>query len=692
MFLLFTIFIGYGYSQSVKSVSPLLTTGWAQTCYYNDSCPEDINGSCGHTRTGCGATAMAQILKYYNYPVNGDGFHSYTDPEYGEISADFENTFYNWVQMPNYLNSSNSTDEVAAVAQLMLHCGVAVEMDYGASSSSSGTTAIRNSFPDFFRYSSKAQLIRNSHFPDSTWKNILKNELDNGRPVFYGITSGTGGHFIVLDGYTCDDYFHFNWGYGTGYNKKLTELPPIQEAVIGIEPIPEVTNLSAKFIARFNRFDDGSGTGEYQNNRTIQYLIAPPGADSIALFFSRFSTQSGYDYFRIYDGDTTGGPLLGEYCGFNLPPHLVSSSGKILIEFSTDSTTVCKGWEVGYSAYITGAVSGLKIITDSIGAFDDGSGTAYYQSHTDAYWLISPPGASSVTLSFNSFNTEFSCDYLWVFDGDNISSCNLLGVFSGTSLPPDLTALSGKMLLHFNSDFSTTRPGWNVSFTSEFEKKELELKVFLEGPFRDSVMTTDLAEKSILPLSQPFNRHPWNYYGDESVSAIPVEAVDWVLVELCDTTGAPLATQETMIERLAAFLLNDGSIAGMDGFSAPTFNHSVTHSLFVVIRHRNHLSIMSANPLTEINNSYSYDFSSGIDKVFGGNVAYRQLSPEIWGMVVGDANSDGAVDSADILIWRPQAGESGYFQADFNFDSQIENRDKDDYWLNNSGMESQIPQ
>lgn len=349
-------------------------------------------------------------------------------------------------------NSSNSTDEVAAVAQLMLHCGVAVEMDYESSSSSSGTTAIRNSFPDIFRYSSKAQLIRNSHFPDSTWKNILKNELDNGRPVFYEITSGTGGHFIVLDGFTDDDYFHFNWGYGTGYNKKLTELPPIQEAVIGIEPIPEVTNLSAEFIARFNRFDDGSGTGEYQNNRTIQYLIAPSGADSIALFFSRFSTQSGYDYFRIYDGDTTGAPLMGEYCGFNLPPHLVSSSGKILIEFSTDSTTVFKGWEVGYSAYITGAVSGLKIITDSTGAFDDGSGTAYYQSHTDAYWFISPPEASSVTLSFNSFNTEFSCDYLWVFDGDNISSCNLLGVFSGTSLPPDLTALSGKMLLHFNSD------------------------------------------------------------------------------------------------------------------------------------------------------------------------------------------------------------------------------------------------
>lgn len=693
LYFLFSAFLfGEGFSQSVKSISPLLTTGWAQACYYNDSCPEDINGNCGHALTGCGATAMAQILKYHNYPVNGIGYHSYTDPDYGIISADFENSYYDWSNMPDILNSSSSSEEVAAVAQLMFHCGVAVEMDYAAGSSYSGTTSIRNAFPDYFRYSSKAQLLRNSHFPDSTWKQILRNELDNGRPVFYGISSGTGGHFIVLDGYSDNDYFHFNWGYGTGYNKMLSELPAVQEAIIGIEPLPLVNDLSADFIARFNRFDDGSGTEDYDSNQTIHYVIEPPDADSIAVFFSKFSTQTGKDYFKIYDGDTTTAPLIGEFCGNNLPPHIISSSGKIYIEFASDDSITDTGWEMAYSAFIPGSVSGLQVITDSSGTFDDGSGAAYYQSHTDAYWLISPPDASSVTISFNSFNTEFSCDYLWVYDGDNIAPGNLLGVFSGTSLPPGLTATSGKMLLHFNSDFSTTRPGWNISFTSEFEKITLDLKVFLEGPFKDSTMDTQLTGLPNFPLSQPFNRHPWNYYGNETISAIPANIVDWVLVELRDTTDASLATEETVIERKAALLLNDGTIVNTDGSSLLTLAHSAIPSFFTVIYHRNHLPVISSTVLIESDGIYTYDFTTGAEKVYGGEAGYKQLSSSLWGMVSGDANADGIVDSTEILVWKPSAGEQGYFKTDFNLDSQIENKDKDDHWLNNTGKESYVPE
>ncbi|MCD4730375.1 MAG: C10 family peptidase, partial [Bacteroidales bacterium] len=93
--ILFVIFSVNLYSQS-KGVDPLLTTYWAQACYYNDSCPEDPGGSCGHARTGCGATAMAQILKYFNFPENGIGFHSFYHPTYGNISANFENTYYDW--------------------------------------------------------------------------------------------------------------------------------------------------------------------------------------------------------------------------------------------------------------------------------------------------------------------------------------------------------------------------------------------------------------------------------------------------------------------------------------------------------------------------------------------------------------------------------------------------------------------
>jgi hypothetical protein len=248
------------------------------------------------------------------------------------------------------------------------------------------------------------------------------------------------------------------------------------------------------------------------------------------------------------------------------------------------------------------------------------------------------------------------------------------------------------MLLHFNSDFSTTRPGWEISFTSEFEKTKLELRVFLEGPFKDSAMTTDLADINILPLSQPFNCHPWNYYGDESVSSIPVSAVDWILIELRDTTEAVFASGETVIARQAAFLSDDGTLTGTDGLSTLSFNRSITHSLYVVVRHRNHLSIMSANPLSSVNNIYYYDFTTGTDKVFGGAAGYKQLSGTFWGMATGDFNSNGKVDSADISVWKLQAGEYGYYQTDVNHNSEVDNKDKNDFWLNNYGMESQVPE
>ena len=703
---------------TIISIEPLLTTYWGQSCYYNDLCPVDSNGNCYHARAGCGATAMTQILKYYNYPETGVGTKSFYHPVYGNLSANFESTNYDWQNMPVSLSGSSPPEEIYAVAQLMYHFGVAIEMDYGPGASSSGSTSIRDAIFDFFNYSSNAQLIRKSFFSDSAWKVILINELEASRPMFYCISSGSGGHFIVCDGYYLDAqdsiYFHFNWGYANGYYKLLSELPPVQEAIIGIEPNTENAYTNNNFFARHCRFDDGSGINTYKDSLYSRYLINPAEANSIALFFSDFKTESGFDYLRIYDGDTTGAGLLGEYSGNNLPPHLVSSGGEMLLEFITNDSIESDGWEINYSGEYPDVTSGLHIITDSTGTLDDGSGTGYYGNHIDAFWLIQPTEASSVTISFNTFNTEFSCDYLRVYDGDNTSPENLLGAFSGTSLPPDLTANSGKMLFHFNTDFSTTRPGWEVSFISDFEKIFLDLKVFLEGPFNGVDMNTDLsAETSVkagltgnpelvegLPLSQPFNIHPWNYFGSEDVMFIPnTDIVDWILIELRETAyGADSATSKTIIAQRAVFLLNDGLIVGLDGDTCGNTaccvaTQSITNNLFIVIRHRNHLDIMSAVPLTESGGRYSYDFSTGLNKVYGDSNGYKELTTGLWGIIAGDGDGNGLIGLPDKTnTWELQAGETGYYSGDYNLDSQVDNKDKDDYWLPNVGKGMQIPE
>jgi len=218
---------------------------------------------------------------------------------------------------------------------------------------------------------------------------------------------------------------------------------------------------------------------------------------------------------------------------------------------------------------------------------------------------------------------------------------------------------------------------------------DLDIKVYLEGTYNGANMNTDL--NSILPTSQPYGDPPWNYSGTESVENIPSDVVDWVLIELRDAPDAVSATPVTMIAQQAAFLLDDGKIIGTDGTDArPCVSTSVTNNLFVVIYHRNHLCIMSANPLTESGGVYTYDFTTPAGQAYGTD-AQKDLGSEIYGLYSGNGNADGTINTDDKTIWTTQAGEEGYKSADFDMDGQVNNPDKNDYWLDNQTKQSQVP-
>ncbi|MCD4745396.1 MAG: choice-of-anchor D domain-containing protein [Bacteroidales bacterium] len=222
----------------------------------------------------------------------------------------------------------------------------------------------------------------------------------------------------------------------------------------------------------------------------------------------------------------------------------------------------------------------------------------------------------------------------------------------------------------------------------------LDLIAFLEGPY-DSItglMLPDLNPDE-LPLSQPYNTAPWNYTGTESVASIPnTDVIDWVLIELRDTTDASLATGETMIAQQAAFILNDGDIVGLDGSSILSFNHSIIHSLFVVIWHRNHLGIMSANAVTETGGIYTYDFTTGAGQIYGDANGHKEIGAGVWGMIGGDGDANSQIGNADKNdVWAVQAGTSGYLSGDFTMDVQVNNSDKNDVWAQNSGKGGQVP-
>lgn len=217
------------------SVAPLLRTEWGQDPLYNDLCPYDSTRG-ERTVAGCVAVSMAQVMKYWGHPTTGYGSHSYTHPIYGTQSANFASTTYEWDSMPNTLGSLSSPDEVNAIATLLYHAGVAVEMDYGLASedgslaynnnegalpSAFGTPLVpsaENALRYYFKYRSNIHHVIYSDLPNATWISILENEMNNSRPVIYFGRDASAGHSFICDGYNESGLFHFNWGWHGYYN------------------------------------------------------------------------------------------------------------------------------------------------------------------------------------------------------------------------------------------------------------------------------------------------------------------------------------------------------------------------------------------------------------------------------------------------------------------------------------------
>ncbi len=230
----------------------------------------------------------------------------------------------------------------------------------------------------------------------------------------------------------------------------------------------------------------------------------------------------------------------------------------------------------------------------------------------------------------------------------------------------------------------------------------LDLTVNLEGPYNGTDMNTDMLTAGIIPLDQPYyqtlpyyntNIPKWFFSGYGSVGAIPTNVVDWIYVELRDADAPENASSATYIGSQVGFLLNDGSIVDIDGNSMLTFPTTVvSQNLFAVIYHRNHIGIMSSIELNGFGGTYTYDFSTGSDKVYGGINGYKEIGTNVWGMVSADGNASGIVENTDeTSVWKPELGTSGYYGSDFDLNGITQNTDETSYWKPNLNVGGQIP-
>lgn len=253
-----------------NAIAPLVKTKWNQGTPYNNLCPSVGANRCP---SGCVATAMAQVMKYHNYPAAGMGRVTATLPAGGNGDGwiNLAQKPLDWDNMLDVYSGYDYTNVQAnAVATLMQAAGYASRMSYGVNGSGALSVNAAISLSKNFKYNPYIQYLQRSYFNATEWDDIIYKELAAGRPILYGGQSTSVGHEFVCDGYDGNGYYHFNWGWG-GMSDGYFLLDALNPDSVGT---------------------GGGEGGGYNSNQDIIIGIRPE-SDKINPYLTQFGNLSG---------------------------------------------------------------------------------------------------------------------------------------------------------------------------------------------------------------------------------------------------------------------------------------------------------------------------------------------------------------------------------------------------------------
>lgn len=251
-------------------VSPLLgNTVWGQDAPFYNLCPTLNDIQCV---TGCVATAVSQIMYYHKHPTRGIGSHSYKWETGGRtLSADFGNTTYDWANMlADYSGNNYTTAQADAVATLMLHTGIACDMEYNTSANG-GSSAISNKMMNalirHFGYDTSMRVLPKDYMDENEMLNLIAQDLQAGHPIFMsGHTTNNEGHAFVCDGMQSNGYLHINWGWDGYCNGHF--------AISAMNPYGQGTGGAASGQAFTENVYAFTGIQPNQNGKAIPCILA----------------------------------------------------------------------------------------------------------------------------------------------------------------------------------------------------------------------------------------------------------------------------------------------------------------------------------------------------------------------------------------------------------------------------------
>lgn len=292
------------------SVAPLLgDIQYNQDVPYNNACPTYNGERCF---TGCVATAVAQIMRYWQYPSAGTGSKSYRTLTHNiSCSYDFSAHPFDWDNMLPAYTGNETPQETNAVGNLMLACGMACEMDFGTDVSGAFETDMFKGLIDYLQYDENMYLTQRAFYTSDEWMALLKTELNEKRPVYYGGYSTGGGHAFVVDGYDRDDKVHVNWGWG-GYCNGYFEIQTLnasgsgiggyddssyqftQSMMVGLQPKSGTTEYVSRFRIAALKFANETVTAGNTFTATVtdMYNMASTFNGSIGLILEKDGKQT----------------------------------------------------------------------------------------------------------------------------------------------------------------------------------------------------------------------------------------------------------------------------------------------------------------------------------------------------------------------------------------------------------------
>lgn len=483
-----------------NKIGPLTTSTWNQDRYYNAYCPEDLNvtGEIGgsydnHVPNGCVAVAMSQIMYYHRFPLAGVSSFSYVSP-YGRLTANFAEAYYNYNAMADI-----ATGYSDALASLISHCGISVEMNYKPTGSGSQTHKARTAMVGYFNYSTTSRFERKEAYNDSIWISKIVQSISNRLPIIYAASkeNANAGHAWVCDGYDIVNdtsaYLHFNWGWGAnggnGWFLSTTNdgYTVGEDAIFGLEPKIILPNcVQDTLTATYGSFASNHPTKNYVDNANCSWLISTPNATSIRLNVSAFATELDNDIVTIYAGNSTSAPIVCQLSGDTIQKGTVIDvdAPEVFITFTSNENVTNTGFVFNYTATlsnlsycITSIDPGTpNVLSSASGTLSNGSGNDNYANSNTCYWRIEPKNATGVWIDVTEFNLEKG-DELSIYAHDKIIQgiryTDRIARYTIDNPPTGMISTDKKKIyIMFRTDNDLNNKGWTLKWGTDVSISE----------------------------------------------------------------------------------------------------------------------------------------------------------------------------------------------------------------------------